>query len=157
TGVRFEHPDLGRVTEGGKLLSGYDFVSNAAVANDGDARDADASDPGDWVDDTDRAQPTFSDCTDSSSSWHGTRVSGLIGAMTNNAIGVAGAAFNARILPVRVMGKCGGFDSDIIAGMRWAAGLTVVGVPDNPTPANVINLSLGGDGACTAAYQSAVD
>lgn len=157
TGVRFEHPDLGRAASGGKLLPGYDFITNAAVANDGDGRDADPSDPGDWVTDSDRSQSVFDDCDSASSSWHGTRVAGLIGAITNNADGVAGAAFDTRVLPVRVMGKCGGFDSDIIAAMRWAAGLHVPGVPDNPTPASVINLSLGGSGACTAAYQSAVD
>ncbi|HEY5810854.1 MAG TPA: S8 family serine peptidase [Povalibacter sp.] len=157
TGVRFEHPDLGHVEAGGKLLAGYDFVGNVAVANDGDARDADPSDPGDWVDAADRAQPAFSDCDTSSSSWHGTRVAGLVGALTNNAEGVAGAGFNTQVLPVRVLGKCGGFDSDIIAAMRWAAGLPVSGVPDNPTPASVINLSLGGDGVCTSAYQSVVD
>lgn len=157
TGVRFEHPDLRPVAEGGKLLVGHDFVSRAPFANDGDGRDADASDPGDWVDANDLTQPGFGDCEQLPSSWHGTRVAGLVGALTNNLEGVAGAAFNARVLPVRVMGKCGGFDSDIIAGMRWAAGLPVAGVPANPTPATVINLSLGGDGACSAAYQSAVD
>ncbi|HMN43951.1 MAG TPA: S8 family peptidase [Povalibacter sp.] len=157
TGVRFDHPDLGRTQEGGKLLPGYDFVSRLNVANDGNARDADPSDPGDWVDSTDRTQADFSDCDIVNSSWHGTRVAGLVGALTNNAAGVAGAAFNTRILPVRVLGKCGGFDSDIIAAMRWAAGLSVAGVPANPTPAAVINLSLGSDGLCTAAYQAAVD
>jgi serine protease len=157
TGVRFDHPDLGIAAAAGKLLPGYDFVSRVIVANDGDGRDADPSDPGDWVDATDRTQPDLDECDITSSSWHGTRVAGLIGALTNNAEGVAGAAFNTRVLPVRVLGKCGGFDSDIIAAMRWAAGLNVTGVPANPAPANVINLSLGGDGACTAAYQAAVD
>ncbi len=157
TGVRFDHPDLGRIESGGKLLAGYDFISHVGVANDGDARDADPSDPGDWVNAADRTQPDFTDCDTTSSSWHGTRVAGLVGALTGNAEGIAGAAFNTRVLPVRVLGKCGGYDSDIIAAMRWAAGLSIIGVPDNPTPANVINLSLGGDGVCTAAYQSAVD
>ena len=91
------------------------------------------------------------------SSWHGTQLSGLIAALTDNGIGMAGAAPGVRVLPVRVLGKCGGYDSDIIAGMRWAAGLSVPGVPANPHPARVINLSLGGDGACSAAYQEAVD
>ncbi|MBB6091947.1 serine protease [Povalibacter uvarum] len=157
TGVRFEHPDLGRVESGGKVLAGYDFISRVIVANDGDGRDADPSDPGDWISTQDLAQPELSNCETSDSSWHGTRVSGLIAGSTNNAIGVAGAGWNTRVLPVRVLGKCGGFDSDIIAGMRWAAGLDVPGVPTNPTPANVINMSLGGDGICTQAYQSAVD
>ena len=153
TGVRFEHPDLG----GGKLLPGYDFVNNTASANDGDGRDGNASDPGDWVTAEDKAQAVFSDCDTGGSSWHGTRVSGLIGALTSNGMGVAGAAWNTSILPVRVLGKCGGFDSDIIAGMRWAAGLTVTGAPVNATPAKIINLSLGGEGLCSAAYQSAVN
>lgn len=147
TGVRFEHPDLA-----GKLLAGYDFVTDTAVANDGDGRDADASDPGDWIVTSDRSQDIFSDCDLDDSSWHGTRVSSMIGAATNEGIGLAGAGWDTRVLPVRVLGKCGGFDSDIIDGMRWAAG---VDAPTNPTPAKIINLSLGGDGDCTAAYQQA--
>jgi serine protease len=156
TGVRFEHPDLGRLSQGGKLLDGYDFVSNSSVANDGDSRDADASDPGDWVSSSDQSKPEFTKCDVENSSWHGTRVSSLIAAATNDGIGMAGTSWSALILPVRVMGKCGGYDSDIIAGMRWAAGLFVPGVPINANPAKVINLSLGGNGTCTAAYQSAI-
>ena len=90
------------------------------------------------------------------SSWHGTQTSGLIGALTNNGIGMASVARNVRILPVRALGKCGGFDSDIIAAMRWAAGLDVPGTPVNPTPARVLNLSLGGESACTSAYTDTV-
>ena len=161
TGVRFEHPDLLSVTVGGNLLPGYDMASDAAAANDGDGRDADASDPGDWVTWAEISQPGSSlfRCATSpeSSSWHGTQLSGLIAALTNNGIGMAGAAPSVRVLPVRVLGKCGGYDSDIIAGMRWAAGLSVPGTPGNPYPARVVNLSLGGDGACSAAYQQAVD
>lgn len=157
TGARFEHPDLGRVADGGKLLPGYDFVSDTRTSNDGDGRDADASDPGDWVTLADKQTPGLGDCDEGSSSWHGTRVASLIGARTDNAEGVAGTAWNTLVQPVRVLGKCGGFDSDIIAGMRWAAGLAVNGAPPNPMPARIINLSLGGEGACTAAYQAAVD
>jgi len=157
TGVRSEHPDLGPVANGGKVLPGYDFVSNVSVANDGNGRDNDAADPGDWVTTTDKNNAVFSDCDETSSSWHGTRVAGLIGARTNNAVGVAGNAWDTLILPVRVLGKCGGVDGDIIDAMRWAAGLTVPGVPVNPNPAKVINLSLGGEGVCTAAYQAAVN
>ena len=157
TGVRFDHPDLGRVESGGKLLAGYDFVTQPVFANDGDGRDVDASDPGDWVNSTDRAQSAFSDCDLDNSSWHGTRVASLIGALTNDSVGLAGTGWSTLILPVRVLGKCGGFDSDIIDGMRWSAGLPVNGVPANTTPAQIINLSLGGDGTCNAAYQSAVD
>ncbi len=152
TGVRPEHPDLA-----GKLLPGYDFIDEIPIANDGDGPDADASDPGDWIDNTDVAQAIFDDCERGASSWHGTRVSSLIGATTDEGAGMAGAAWDARILPVRVLGKCGGFDSDIIDGMRWAAGLPVEGAPLNPTPAKIINLSLGSDGACTVNYQNAID
>jgi serine protease len=131
------------------------------VANDGDGRDGDASDPGDWVSQAEVAQRggEFFRCADSAepSSWHGTQVSGLIAAVTHNGIGMASTAPGARVLPVRVLGKCGGRDSDIIAGMRWAAGLSVPGVPANPHPARVINLSLGGEGSCSAPYRDAVD
>ena len=134
TGVLYDHPDLGRGDNGGKLLPGFDFVSGTAQANDGDGRDADPSDPGDWINDTDKTNAAFTGCDVSGSSWHGTRVAGMIGALTNNAAGVAGLDWNSFLLPVRVLGKCGGIDSDILAGMRWAAGLHVDGVPDNPDP-----------------------
>jgi len=154
TGVRFEHPDLTR-----RLLPGYDMVSNATVANDGDGRDSSPSDPGDWVTAAEARSGTFSGCFTSSSSWHGTATAALVGAVTNStpAAGMAGSAPGVRVLPVRVLGKCFGSDSDILAGMRWAAGIAVDGVPANPTPARVINMSLGGTGGCTAAYQAAVD
>ena len=159
TGVRFEHPDLGRVANGGQLLPGYDMVSNSLVANDGDGRDADPSDPGDWVTSGDKAGSTFSDCDVSGSSWHGTSTAALVAAAANTtpATGMAGAAPGVRVLPVRVLGKCFGNDGDIIAGMRLAAGISVPGIPDNPNPAKVINMSLGGGGSCKANYQAAVD
>jgi len=161
TGVRFDHPDLQRAAQAGKLLPGYDFVSGESggtfrTANDGNGRDADASDPGDWINSTDKQNSTFADCDITVSSWHGTRVSGLVGAQTNNAQGIAGVAWSPMILPVRVLGKCGGFDSDIIAAMHWAAGEHVNGVADNPTPAKIINLSLGAVGACGSPYLNAV-
>jgi serine protease len=138
TGVRYDHPDLQ-----GKLLQGFDMISDTTLANDGDGRDADASDPGDWISQADKSNPTFADCDVQDSSWHGTQVAGLIGAATNNGVGMAGVGWGVKILPVRVLGKCFGNDSDIIAGMRWAAGLSVPGVPDNPNPAKVLNMSLG--------------
>jgi serine protease len=172
TGVRFDHPDLLRAGFGGRLLPGYDFVDqdysrtspyNALgtflMANDGDGWDPDPSDPGDWINSTDQKSALFpaSDCRVADSSWHGTRVAGVLGALTNNGTGVAGMTWNPYILPVRALGKCGGYDSDIIAGMNWAAGLTVSGVPDNPYPADIINLSLGGSGSCGSDYQSVFD
>jgi len=147
TGVLFAHPDLTN-----KLLPGYNFISSAAISGDGDGRDADATDPGDWT--------TAGQCgtgeSATNSSWHGTQTASLIGAQTNNGIGMASVGYDVMILPVRVLGKCGGTDSDIIAGMLWAAGLSSVPVA-NPNPAKVINLSLGASGSCTAAYQDAVN
>lgn len=156
TGVRFDHPDLFPI-----LSQGYDFVSDAPNAGDGDGRDADASDPGDFISLSDAANPNLqalcgSGISPHNSSWHGTRVAGIVAAAGNNAVGIAGTSWGARILPVRVLGKCGGYDSDIIAGMRWAAGLSVPGVPGNPNPAKVINLSLGGGGSCTRAYADTI-
>lgn len=173
TGVRFDHPDLGRAGFGGRLLPGYDFVgqdynpnSGAAlgtflIANDGDGWDPDPSDPGDWISTTDTAKPVFAKDTAENSSWHGTRVVGVFGAITNNDVGIAGTTWGAWVLPVRALGKGGGYDSDIIAGIEWAAGLPVTNpdgppVPGNPYPADIVNLSLGGSGSCPSDYEEAL-
>jgi len=156
TGVRFLHPDLKKLASAGRLLDGYDFVSDTTVANDGNGRDADASDPGDWVSSTDLQNAKFKNCTQSNSSWHGTRVAGILGALTNNSTGVAGVTWSGRILPVRGLGKCGGVDSDIIPAMLWAAGIHVSGVPDNTNPAKIINMSLGATGSCLQTYKDAI-
>jgi serine protease len=152
TGVRFDHPDLS-----GKLLTGYDFVSEVDYANDGNGRDADATDPGDWVTAGEASQPNFQGCEPEDSSWHGTAIAGVIAAGANNALGGVGVHWGARVVPVRVAGKCGAVLSDLLDGVRWAAGLPVAGVPVNPNPAKIINLSYGGDGPCNAAYQAAID
>jgi len=153
TGVRPNHPDLA-----GKLVGGYDMVDDADISNDGNARDSDPSDPGDWLTQTEiNANPTlWQGCEASPSSWHGTQVAGIVGATTNNATGMAGAGWNIRVMPVRVLGKCFGYISDIAAGIRWAAGGSVPGVPPNPNPAKVINLSLGSGGACSQTEADAV-
>ena len=170
TGVRFDHPDLLRAGAGGKLLPGFDFVgcdSGAAAncptgstfysANDGNGWDADPSDPGDWISAADLKLAVFSNgCSQDSSSWHGTRTAGILGALTDNATGIAGMAWSAWVLPVRVLGKCGGYDSDIIAGMLWAAGIPVAGAPANPYPARIVNMSLGSSNGCAASYQDAI-
>jgi serine protease len=156
TGVRFEHPDLQWAGSGGRLLPGYTFISDTVIANDGDTQDADASDPGDWVIQADLSKPECSRATAGSSSWHGTRVSGLLGALSNNGTGIAGVTWSAWLLPVRVLGKCGGLDSDIVAGMLWAAGIPVSGVPKNPYPARIENMSLGGTGSCLPLYADVI-
>jgi serine protease len=156
SGVLFNHPDL-RSATGNRLLSGYDMISNVQVGNSGKGRNPDASDPGDWVTEQDTKTALFSDCTVSNSTWHGTRVAGILGALTNNSSGIAGLNWSGWILPVRVLGKCGGYDSDILSGMAWAAGLPVSGLPNNPYPARIINMSLGATGSCPQSYQDTID
>ena len=146
TGFR-PHADLQPV------LPGYDFISVASTANDGNGRDPDASDPGDFV----AAGECGRGSAASASSWHGTHITGTIAGLMNNGLYGTGVAPNVRILPVRVLGKCGGYTSDIADGMRWAAGLAVPGVPLNRHPARVINLSLGSPGMCSATFQRAID
>jgi len=150
----------------GRVAPGYDFISldtfgscvgQPCTANDGDGRDADPTDPGDWITAAEASTPFWSGCGAGNSSWHGTHVAGTIGAATNNSNGVAGINWNSRILPVRALGKCGGYLSDIADGMRWAAGLPVPGVPANGSPARVLNLSFGGGGSCGPTYQSAIN
>jgi serine protease len=154
TGALFTHPDLAN-----RFVGGYDFVDTGQPPvnpNDGDGRDPDASDAGDWV--------AAFECgtgppTGQNSSWHGTHVSGTIGAATNNNVGVAGVNWVSRIVPLRVLAKCGGSTSDIADAMEWASGGAVTGVPVNPYPARVINMSLGGrrpNQTCDAAVQTAV-
>nr|WP_206859858.1 S8 family serine peptidase [Lysobacter changpingensis] len=142
------HSDLGA-----NVLPGYDFVSDAWMGNDGDGRDSDARDPGDWV----RAGECDYGSAASNSLWHGTHVAGTIAAVTHNGKGVAGVAYGAKILPVRVLGRCGAYDSDIADGVIWASGGAVPGVPGNTTSAEVINISLGGRSACGVTLQNAFD
>lgn len=176
TGVALNHPELS-----GTLLQGYDFISSDVfanngvpanfVANDGDGRDADPSDPGDWVTSQEiSAYPNACNPPASDSSWHGTHMAGTIAGVWNNGVGnppppgtsTAGIAPNVRILPLRALGKCGGASSDVIDAMRFAAGIPVTNPGGativNLTPAKIINLSLGGQGGvCNHAYQAAVD
>jgi serine protease len=165
TGI-LPHPDLA-----GRVLPGYDFVQEVAFAADGDGRDSDPTDPGDWVMRTGN-DPAIQQLVDAGlcgdftrserldpSSWHGTFIAGQLGAATNNALGIAGVTWSGGVLPVRVSGKCGAVLSDLLDGMRWAAGLPVEDAPSNPHPARVINLSFGGSEPCSrsTAYQSAID
>ncbi len=166
TGVLPQHPDLQ-----GQLVAGYDFISEAPTANDGDGRDADPSDPGDWITPAEANDPSTpfygASCTSrdpgtgryegTNSSWHGTHVASIIAAATDNAQGMAGIAHGARVMAARVLGKCGGYDSDIQAAMYWAAGIDQPGLPGSPTPARVLNVSLGSEGQCTARYQEVVN
>jgi serine protease len=147
TGYR-PHADLS-----GQFLAGYDFISDTTVSNDGNGRDSDASDPGDWT----TAGLCYAGSPASNSSWHGTHVSGTIAAVTNNSAGVAGIAYGAKIVPVRVLGTCGGYTSDIADGIIWSSGGTVSGVANIAARAHVINMSLGGSGACDTTTQNAIN
>ncbi|MFF3212790.1 S8 family serine peptidase [Streptomyces sp. NPDC002886] len=135
------------------VVAGYDFISSSTAARDGNGRDNNPADQGDWS----AAGECGTGSTASNSSWHGTHVAGTIAAATGNSKGVAGIAYGAKIQPVRVLGKCGGATSDIVDAITWASGGSVSGIPANATPAKVINMSLGGSGACTATYQNAIN
>lgn len=150
TGLDMAHPDIAGSPN---VASGWDMVTDPTTGNDGDGRDSDPNDPGDMCPE----RGSFSD------SFHGTHVAGTIGAgVTNNATGVAGGAWNVKIVPVRALGKCGGRLSDINDAIRWAAGT----IPEydeigneiwNENPADIINLSIGLFKACPASMQDAID
>jgi len=185
TGVLFRHPDLGTVAGGGKLLPGYDMIGpdnptgsgpyTFYLGNVGMGRNADATDPGDWINTADLTNPATKAvfggndaagnplCSVVPSSWHGTEVAAVIGASTNDGIGVAGVGWDAPVVPVRALGKCAGYDSDILDGMAWAAGLPVSfpdptspTVPVNPHPARIVNLSLGSPTTCSSFYSQLI-
>ncbi|WP_370325759.1 S8 family serine peptidase [Euzebya sp.] len=147
TGI-VSHPDLDA-----QVVGGYDFISDSFVSRDGGGRDADYADPGDWS--------AAGECgflsSARDSSWHGSHVAGTGAAISGNGEGGLGVAPDADVVVARVLGRCGGYDSDIAAAITWAAGGSVSGVPANPNPADVLNLSLGGSGSCPATYQSAID
>jgi serine protease len=153
TGLQMAHPDI---VSSPNIMPGWDMVSDTKMGNDGNGRDSDANDPGDMCDPT---KPYAAD------SFHGTHVAGTIGAAaTNNGSGVAGGAWNVRIVPVRALGKCGGRLSDINDAIRWSAGLIPAENPADPNdeiwndnPADIINLSIGLLGACPASLQDAID
>lgn len=150
TGIT-HHSDLAA-----NVLPGYNFISDPDIAGNGVGRSNDATDLGDAVTVADRANPRFAQCPTRASSWHGTHVAGIAAAVGNNGSGIAGVSFDSKILPVRVLGKCGGYMSDIASAILWAAGLPVTGVPANPNPAKVINMSLGGSGSCGVLLSAAM-
>ncbi|MBD7922576.1 S8 family serine peptidase [Xanthomonas sp. CFBP 8703] len=150
TGILPNHPDVAV-----NLLQGYDFISDAETSRrPTDARVPGALDYGDWVENDNEC---YAGSLAEDSSWHGSHVAGTVAEATNNGVGMAGVAPNATVLPVRVLGKCGGYLSDIADAITWASGGTVAGVPANANPAEVINMSLGGSGTCDTLYQDAIN
>lgn len=148
TGVDMSHPDI---SASQNLAPGADLITNAERAGDGDGVDADANDSGDRCG------------AATENSYHGTHVAGTIGAATtNDRIGVAGGAWDVTIIPVRVLGRCGGELADIVSGIRWAAGLAPAITAGgqqivNNNPADVINMSLTINAPCPASLQAAID
>ena len=145
------HPE----TDAHLVLPGYDFVSNPTYAGDSDGRDSDPTDPGDRLTQAEKAADpaTWDGCAVAEvSTWHGTLVAGQIAATSNNAAGVAAMNWNGRILPVRVAGRCGASVTDLVDGMRWAAGLSVAGVPPNTNPARIIVIGFAGFEPCDTAH-----
>lgn len=136
-----------------RVLPGYDMISDAQTARDGNGRDPNPQDEGDWI----TTELCGIGSEDARSSWHGTHVAGTIAAVANNSEGITGVAPEAKLLPVRALGACGGYASDVADSIIWAAGGQVAGAPINPNPARVINLSVGGNGPCSVTQQNAIN
>lgn len=148
TGIDRTHPDL---ATSANVAAGADLISNTERGGDGDGVDSDAQDAGDRCG------------AATENSYHGTHVAGTIGAAaTNDRVGVAGGAWNVTVVPVRVLGRCGGELADIVSGIRWAAGiapaLNAAGQQIvNRNPADIINMSLSIQAPCPASMQAAID
>ena len=129
-----DHPDLV-----GTTVPGFDFISDGSLARDGNGWDADPRDLGDW-------------CRQGRSSWHGTHVAGIVNALQGDGQGVTGLAPEVKVQHLRAVGACGGTTSDVLAAVVWGSGGSLNGVSPNPTPAKVLNLSLGSTGSCDALH-----
>ena len=160
TGI-LRHLDLS-----GREVAGYDFIGQDPdgsfdTANDGNGRDNDATDPGNWITLGEARTGNFASCGQVVSDFHGTHVAGIVAANANNG-NIAGIDWAAKVMSVRVLGKCGGYTSDIVDGMRWSVGIAIAGVPANLNRANIVNLSLGiasetNPPACTNTMQNAIN
>lgn len=142
----------------GRIAPGYDFIAELQYSRDGNGRDPDPTDEGDWMDDATRAANPLlfpERCLNANSSWHGTAIATMLAANTNNdafGAGILAPFSDVRVLPIRVGGVCGADRVDILDGMLWAAGIEFQGSPTrNPVQnrAKVISLSFGGSEACT--------
>ena len=136
TGVMLDHPDLQpQLTSPGRTFVTDRVSGDLNLANGDDQRVA----------------------TDNATS-HGTHVAGTAAAATFNGIGVAGVAPMARLMPLNVVGRSGSAKTaDILQAMRYAAGLDNNAGVLPARRADVINLSMGSAGACSAAFQDTVN
>ena len=148
TGIDRKHPDIAASPNIG---AGIDLIADPDRAGDGDGVDTDANDEGDHCG------------AGGADSFHGTHVAGTIGAaVTNDRKGVAGAAWNVTIIPVRAIGRCGGELEDIVNAVRWSAGLapaqTAAGqLVSNQQPADIINMSISVGIPCPQSLQVAIN
>jgi serine protease len=148
TGLDLTNPDINGSTN---IAPGIDLIANLERSGDGDGIDADAQDSGDRCG------------AATENSYHGTHVAGTLGAGgTNNRVGIAGGLWHVTIVPVRVLGRCGGELADIVSGIRWAAGIAPAIGPGgvqirNNNPADIINMSLSLQAPCPASLQAAID
>jgi serine protease len=133
-------------------------------SNEDENWNPDGTDPGDFIDTADLALTEFTanGCTTTAaSSWHGTKVAGVLGAVTNNGIGIAGVAPEVTMISVRVVGSCrGALISDLAAAILWASGQPVPVSTGNITsspPADILNISLGATTPCSATEQDAIN
>lgn len=156
TGIVENHLDLAE-----NVIPGYDMLTDRRMSRRStDGRAPGGWDMGDWIEaNYCTGWATGGTHPAEDSSWHGSHVAGTVAQVTNNAMGLAGLAHGAKVMPVRVLGSCGGFTSDIADGIIWAAGGEVPGLPINENPAEIINMSLGSRSpmACPSAYQAAID
>ena len=142
SGVIAGHPSLA-----GQLLPGYDMVSPAQNLRNKRSTDFTPDE---------RGSKCGSRLMANSFRTHGTEVASLVAG--NGVDGVFGVNPEAKILPIRVFGACAMSRKDLIDAISWAAGLPVAGLPENPNPAKIINLSMaGGYAVCGADLQALID
>jgi serine protease len=137
----------------GQILPGYNFYTYH-----NSSRSSDYYDSGDWISQAEHDHdPAYANCTVANSHWHGTAMAGLIGAARAANYPGEGVASGVPLLPARALGKCGGYMSDVIEAALWAGGISLPGIPYNPNPVRIINMSLGAAATCSAYYQNAFD
>ena len=141
----------------GQTVPGYDFVSansttDFSTAGDGDGRDSDPTDPGNFCAGSGTTPTIYSN-------WHGLKVASLIVSLADNTYGIAGAAPLAKVMHLRATGRCGGFLTDVADALKWSVGVHIDGIPDNSAPVQVVNLSISSapGTVCQPYMQAAVD